>query len=32
MLENEISELPIENGKVKIALGGFEILTLKFKH
>ena len=32
MLENEISELPIENGKVKIALGGFEILTLKFKY
>ena len=32
MLENELSELPIENGKVKLNMSGFEILTLKFKH
>ena len=31
MLENEQSELPIEDGKVKLSLGGYEILTLKFK-
>ena len=31
MLENEISELPIEDGKVKLNMSGFEILTLKFQ-
>ena len=31
MMENELSELPIDNGKVKVTLGGFEILTLKLK-
>ena len=29
MLENELSELPIVDGKIKLHLGGFEILTLK---
>ena len=31
MLENELCELPIENGKVKLNMKGFEILTLKLK-
>ena len=31
MMERELCELPLENGKVELALGGFEILTLKVK-
>jgi alpha-mannosidase len=31
MLENEKEELPIEDGKVKVTLRGYEILTLKVK-
>jgi hypothetical protein len=30
-MENEISELPIENGRVTFGMGGFEIVTLKFR-
>lgn len=29
--ENEISELPVENGVIKTDIGGFEILTVKLK-
>ena len=32
MLENELEELPIVDGKVKVNLGGFEIITLKLKN
>ncbi len=32
MLENEFEELPIVDGKVKVNLGGFEIITLKLKN
>ena len=31
MLENEIKELPVNNGKVKVAAGNFEIVTLKIR-
>jgi hypothetical protein len=31
MLENEEKELPIVDGKVKLDIRGFEILTLKLK-
>jgi alpha-mannosidase len=31
LLENEQQELPVENGKVNVKLGGFEIVTLKFR-
>jgi alpha-mannosidase len=31
MMEREISELPVENGQVRLTLGGFEIVTLKVK-
>ena len=30
LLERELSELPIEDGKVSLDFGGFEIITLKF--
>ena len=29
MMENNIEELPITNGKVSVRLGGFEVATLK---
>ena len=32
MLEREIKELPVNNGTVKIPMGAFEIVTLKFKN
>ena len=32
MLENELEKLEIKNGKVAFDIGGFEIVTLKFKH
>lgn len=31
LMENEISELPIENGRVTFGMSGFEIVTLKFR-
>ena len=31
LLENEIEELDLNNGKVSVAVGNFEIVTLKFK-
>ena len=31
MMERELYELPVENGRVALSLGGFEILTLKVK-
>ena len=31
MMERELCELPVENGRVALTLGGFEILTLKIK-
>lgn len=30
LMENELSELPIDNGRVSVEVGGFEIVTLKF--
>lgn len=30
LLENNVKELPIENGKVSLNIGGYEIVTLKF--
>ena len=30
LMENEISELPLDNGKVMLDVGGYEITTLKF--
>ena len=32
MLEREIKELPVNNGTVRIPMGAFEIVTLKFKN
>ena len=32
MLEREIKELPLNNGTVKLTVGAFEIVTLKFKN
>ena len=29
MLENELTELPIEDGKVKLTVGNYEIVTVK---
>ena len=31
MMERELCELPVENGRVELSFGGFEILTLKIK-
>ena len=31
MLENELRELPIEDGKIRVDFTGFEIVTLKLK-
>ena len=31
MMENELEELRIENGKVMLPIGGFEIVTLKVR-
>jgi hypothetical protein len=30
LMENELSELPISNGKLSLPLSNFEIVTLKF--
>ncbi len=31
LMENELCELPVSDGKVEVSLGGFEILSLKIK-
>jgi len=31
MMENELSSLPVENGRVTVPFGGFEIVTLKLR-
>ena len=31
LMENELEELPVENGKISLKLGGYEIVTLKFR-
>ena len=31
MMENELSELPIKDGKVSLCIKGFEIVTIKLK-